>query len=181
MKKKIYYGLGLVVIVTIGYVGYMAMVSRSLSPSKTTTFNHQGLDISVTYCQPSKRGRLIFGEGKDALLPYGKYWRLGANDATEIIFNKNITFAGKAVAAGTYRMYAIPGASSWQVVLNSQLDQSGATDPDHALDVVTVDVPAGTAPSETELFRIDFAPDDEGINMTFIWDKTQVTVPIIVQ
>lgn len=181
MKKKIYYGLGLMVIVVIGYVGYMAMVSRSLSPSKTTTFNHGGLDVTVTYCRPSKRGRLIFGEATGALVQYGKYWRLGANDATEITFSKNINFAGKPVDAGTYRMYAIPGANSWQVVLNSQLEQSGATEPDYTLDVVRVEVSAGTAQSETEVFTIDFASDGPTTNMTFVWDKTLITVPITLQ
>jgi len=181
MKKKIYYGLGLVIIVIIGYVGYLAMVSRSLSPSKTTAFDHQGLDITVTYCQPSKRGRVIFGEGKDALLPFGKYWRLGANDATEITFSKNINFGDKPVGAGTYRMYAIPGANSWQIVLNSQLGQSGATEPDYTLDVARVEVPAGTSPSEVEQFIIDFAGAGPAINMTFAWDKTVITVPVTLQ
>ena len=181
MKKKIYYGLGLIIIVIIGYVGYLAIVSRSLSPSKTTAFNHQGLDISVTYCQPSKRGRVIFGQGKEGLLAFGKYWRLGANDATEITFSKNINFGDKPVDAGTYRMYAIPGANTWQVVLNSQLGQSGATEPDYSLDVVKIEVPAGTAPSETEQFTIDFADAGAAVNMTFAWDKTLITVPVTLQ
>ena len=181
MKKKIYYGLGLIIIVIIGYVGYLAIVSRSLSPLKTTAFNHQGLDITVTYCQPSKRGRVIFGEGKEALLAFGKYWRLGANDATEITFSKNIKFGDKPVDAGTYRMYAIPGANTWQVVLNSQLGQSGATEPDSSLDVVKIEVPAGTSQSETEQFTIDFADAGAAVNMTFAWDKTLITVPVTLQ
>lgn len=177
MKKKIYYGLGLIIIVIIGYVGYLALTTRSHSPTKTTTFNHEGLDITVTYCQPYKKGRLIFGEGKDALLQYGKYWRLGANEATEITFSKNINFAGKPINAGTYRMYAVPGASSWQVALNSELGKWGAMEPNYSLDIVKVEVPVGAVP-ETEQFTIDFSTESTGVNMTFAWDKTSVSVPI---
>lgn len=180
MKKKIYYGLGLIIIAIIGYVGYVAWTTRSHSPSKITTFSHEGLDISVAYCQPYKKGRHIFGEGADALLQYGKYWRLGANEATEITFSKNINFAGKPVNAGTYRMYAVPGASSWQVALNSELGTWGAMAPDESLDIVRVEVPVGIAP-ETEQFTIDFSPEPTGVNMTFAWDKTSVIVPITTQ
>jgi len=177
MKKKIYIGLGVIVIVVIGFAGYTAFTTRSHSPSKTTEFSHEGLDITVVYCQPFKKGRQIFGE----LLPYGKYWRLGANEATEITFSKNITFAGQPVNAGTYRMYAVPSQTSWQVSLNSELGKWGAMEPDHALDVVKVDVPVGTAPAETEQFTINFGSSAEGATMDFVWDKTLVTVPIAIQ
>lgn len=181
MKKKIYYGLGVILVAIIGYVGYLALTTRSHSPSKTTTFNQEGLDITVVYCQPFKKGRTIFGEGKDVLIQYGKYWRLGANEATEITFSKNVSFGGQPVNAGTYRMYAVPGADSWQVVLNSELGKWGAMEPNYDLDVVKVQVPVATAPAETEQFTIDFAGDSGAVNMNFIWDKTSVTVPISAQ
>jgi Protein of unknown function (DUF2911) len=181
MKKKIYYGLGAVLILIIGYVGYVALTTRSHSPSKTTTFSQDGLDITVNYCQPYKKGRILFGESKEALLQYGQYWRLGANEATEITLSKNINFGGKPVSAGTYRMYAVPGAGSWEVSLNSELGKWGAMKPDYALDVVKVEAVVSEAPSETEQFTIDFISDSSTINMNFVWGKTQVTVPLTVQ
>ena len=76
MKKKILIGLAVVALLFIGFSIYNVLVLSKRSPSKTTTYNAQGLDIKVVYCQPSKRARLIFGEEKDgALQPYGKYWR----------------------------------------------------------------------------------------------------------
>ena len=182
MKKKIYVGLGITVILIIGFVAYVAFTTRSHSPTRTTEFSHEGLDITIVYCQPFKKGRLIFGEEKDgALQPYGKYWRLGANEATEISFSKNINFAGKPVNAGTYRMYAVPGADTWQVSLNSELGAWGAIKPDYSLDVVKVDVPVGTSPSETEQFTIEFSGDASGTSMDFMWDKTRVSIPITLQ
>jgi len=182
MKKKIFIGLGVVLIALIAFVLYVALIGSKKSPEKTTTFSEKGLDIKVVYCQPYKKGRLIFGEKKDgALLPYGKYWRLGANAPTQITFSKNINFAGKAVNAGSYRMYAVPGASSFQVSLNSEGGVSGLFEPDYSMDVLKVEVPVSTAPSETEQFTINFSSDSTGVKMDLVWDKTLVSVPISIQ
>ena len=182
MKKKIFIGLGVVLLAFVLFLVYTAMFPKS--PGKTTEFSDKGLDIKVTYSQPSKRGRLIFGEEKDgALQPYGKYWRLGANAATEITFSKNINFAGKPVNAGSYRMYAVPGANNFQVFLNSELGAyfSAVNDANHSLDVLSVEIPVQAPPSEVEKFIINFASDSVGVNMDFVWGKTLVRVPISLQ
>jgi hypothetical protein len=181
MKKKIFIGLGIVLLAFVGFLVYTAMFPKS--PPTTASFSDQGLDINVTYSQPSKRGRLIFGEASDgALQPYGKYWRLGANSATEITFSKNVTFAGKPVNAGTYRMYAFPGPTSFQISLNSEVGVYFANEePDYSKDVVKVDVPVTVTPSITEKFVITFVKEAEVVNMNFAWDNVQFTVPITVQ
>jgi len=180
MKKKILIGVGVVILAFVLFLVYTAMFPKS--PKKTVEYSDKGLDIKVSYCQPSKRGRLIFGEEKDkALQPYGKYWRLGANAATEISFNKNITFAGKPINAGSYRMYAVPGPTSFQVSLNSEVGVYFANnEPNYSLDVLKVEVPVTESP-ETEQFTISFASDSTGVNMNFAWDKTLVSIPISIQ
>ena len=182
MKKKIYIGLGLVVIAIIGFVAYSAFFSRRVSPTQTTAFSHEGLDVKITYCRPSKKGRVIFGEeNSGALLPYGKYWRLGANESTEVSFSDDVLFGGKPVNAGTYRMYAVPGAQMWQIVLNNQLGTWGSETPDHSLDVLAVEVPTTQAPTDTEQFTINFGSIGQAITMDFVWGTTLVTVPITIQ
>ena len=178
MLKKILIGVGVVLLAIIGFFVYSNLFPKS--PPTTTAFSDRGLDIKVSYSRPYKKGRLIFGEEKDkALQPYGKYWRLGANAATEITFNKNISFAGKPVNAGTYRMYAVPGESTFQISLNSEVGVFfGVAEPDYTKDVVKVDVPVMQAPTETEQFTINFASDSTGVNMDFVWDKIIVRVPI---
>jgi hypothetical protein len=182
MKKKIYIGLALVLIVLVGFVLYGVLIASKKSPKDTATFSDKGLDIKVDYSRPFKRGRVIFGEKKDeALLPYGIYWRLGANAATEISFGKNINFAGKPVNAGSYRMYAVPGADSFEISLNSELGISSAhNEPDYSKDVVKVTVPVEPAP-ETEQLTISFSSDPAVIDMDIAWDKTKVSVPITLQ
>jgi hypothetical protein len=106
---------------------------------------------------------------------------VGANAATEITFSKDVTFGGKPVPAGSYRMYAVPGPSSFQISLNSELGISSAhLEPNYSLDVVKVDISVKEIP-ETEKLTIAFASDNEAINMDINWDKTQARVPIIPQ
>jgi hypothetical protein len=181
MLKKILIGVGVVLLVIVGFFVFGILFPKS--PPTTTSFNENGLDIKITYSQPYKKGRLIFGEEKDgALQPYGKYWRLGANAATEITFNRDITFASKPVKAGTYRIYAVPGADSFQISLNSGLGVFlGIREPDYEKDVLKVDVAVVQSPTETEQFIVNFTSDPTGVNMDFVWDKIIVRVPIAVQ
>lgn len=180
MLKKILIGIGVLLFVAVVYFGYGVLFPKS--PPTSTSFSSNGLNIKVSYSQPSKRGRLIFGEEKDgALQPYGKYWQLGANAATEITFSKDVTFAGETVGAGSYRMYAVPGATSFKVVLNSETGVYFANnEPDYTKDILKVEIPLQDAPMETEKFVINFASDSVGINMDFVWDKIMARVPITV-
>jgi hypothetical protein len=107
---------------------------------------------------------------------------LGANAATEITFNKDVTFGGMPVAAGTYRMYAIPGAEAFKVILNSETGVFfGAVEPDDALDVVAIDAPVQTPAAEVETFTISFEAVDSGAVINFAWDQTLFTIPIMAQ
>ncbi len=173
--------IGIVILAIGGYVAYRVFASRPLSPELTTTYSYGGLDLKVVYCRPSKRKRVIFGDAKDAVVPYGKYWRLGANGATEITLSKDVTILGKLLKAGSYRVYSVPKELSWEISFNSELGKWGYDEPDYSKDVLKVEVPAEKASSETEQFTIAFTNDSDIINMNLDWDKTHVRVPIVVQ
>src|SRR5260370_16797580 len=118
--KKLLIGIMVLVFVIGGYIVYRVQGSRPLSPPKTTAYSYNGLDIKVVYCSPSKRGRLIFGDSSAAaLVPNGKYWRLGANEATEITFSKDISINSKLLKAASYRMYPSPKQSACDISSNS--------------------------------------------------------------
>lgn len=181
MLKKILAAIGILILIAVAYFGYAILYPAS--PSATAAFMENGVEITVSYSQPSKKGRLIFGEESErALQPYGQYWRLGANAPTEITFSKDVNFAGQPVSAGTYRMYAVPGNDSFQISLNSEIGSfSGAAEPDYSKDVLKADLPVSIAKKETEVFTITFSSDDSGINMDLVWDQTLVRVPISLQ
>ncbi len=161
-------------------MAYRILTTRNLSPKATASYSKNDLNVLVTYGRPYKKGRLIFGtEAQEALVPYDKYWRLGANEATEITFSKDATFGGKPVKAGTYRMYAVPSATVWSIVLNSELGQWGAWDADHKLDVLKVDVSPVALTAPVEQFTIDFTEADQSFSVNFNWDMTKV--PVVIQ
>src|SRR5688572_8107246 len=72
-------------------------------------------DFTVDYSSPGVKKRKIWG----ALVPFDKPWRMGANAATKLTASRDFTFGGKAMKAGTYALYTIPGKASWAVILNS--------------------------------------------------------------
>src|SRR3954470_20316171 len=68
--------------------------------------------VRVIYSRPQRDNRVIFGD----LIEYNKVWRLGANEATEIEFFKDVTIAGKKIAKGRYTIYAIPKPEKWTII-----------------------------------------------------------------
>lgn len=176
MIKKIIIGI---VVGVIGYFGYGFMTHRSHSPLTSVEGVSGDLTVSVDYCQPYKKGRLIFGEeSDDALVPYGKYWRLGANDATEITISQDVNFAGESLAAGSYRMYAVPYKSKWEISLNSQLGEFGYFEPDYSLDMLKVKIPTRFNPNTIEQFAMAFDSDSLGLKLNIGWDNLMVRIPI---
>ncbi|MDQ6763319.1 MAG: DUF2911 domain-containing protein [Bacteroidota bacterium] len=131
--------------------------------------------IRVTYSRPQKKDREIFGK----LVPFGKVWRTGANEATEIKFYRDVEFAGKKVKAGSYALFTIPAEKEWTIILSSDLDYWGAYSYNEKHDVVRVTAPVTQLNDTLEGFTIQF--DNKGENqavMKLAWDKTVVEVPI---
>ncbi len=130
--------------------------------------------IRVTYTRPAKNMREVFGK----LVPYGKVWRTGANEATEIKFYEDVELAGKKVKAGSYTLFTIPGEKEWTIILNSDLDYWGAYSYNAANDVLRVTAPVSALSDTVENFTIQFESkgEKEG-NMKLAWDKIVVTVP----
>ena len=132
--------------------------------------------IRVTYSRPAKKDREVFG-GK--LVPFDKVWRLGANEATEIKFFKDVKIGGKKVKAGVYSLFAIPTANEWTMILNTETDIWGEYDYKEAKDVVRFKVKTNTLNESLENLSITFTKSDtKGADMYIGWDKTVVVVPI---
>lgn len=178
-SKGMWIALAVLAVLLIGVFVYLNIRSRALSPQDEESLTTGGTTVTVKYSRPSVRGRVIFGtEDQDALQPYGAYWRLGANEATEITFNRNVLFNGSPVQAGTYRMYAIPGENSFEIVLNTEVGKSGANEPDEENDVLRTKVQTQRTGSPVEQFTISLAPQNEGMQMVFEWSDTRFVVPI---
>lgn len=175
--KRILIILGVVVVVLTIVFFLFRSYTKSFSPEAKAQFKQKDFNIEVTYSRPSKKGRQIFG----ALIKFGKVWRTGANEATEISFNKDVTFGGKKVSAGSYTLFTIPEAGEWTFILNSELDQWGAFTYDEKKDVARVKIPVQELTSPIEMFTIDFKEMNQGAELQLKWDKTQVNLPIELQ
>lgn len=170
MLKKILIGFGIFILLVAGALAYLNNRNRTLSPPGEAELTVGDFAVRVEYSRPSVRGRLVFGtEAEGALQPYGKYWRLGANEPTKLIVNKDFQFEGKAVAAGTYDMYAVPGANSFIINLNKDDRFWGYTEPDYLNDVVSVSVPVTKSEIGVEQFTITIIEEEGAAKLVFMW------------
>ena len=178
MIKNILKIIGGLLAVAVVYVAYMILFP--VSPKGEANFEVDGLNLQVEYHRPYKKGRLIFGEEKDgALVPYGKYWRTGANANTTFETNKDILFGNQELAAGKYGMYTFPYEDIWDVKLSSKNDVFFAvSQPDKKTTVLKTSVKPKLLKPELEQFTIDFSQDSTGISLNLKWDKTIVSIPI---
>jgi hypothetical protein len=180
LKKIIFLSILGIVLVIIGFVGYSILTTRSHSPASKMEFTDGDFHLSIDYCRPYKKGRLIFGEkSEDALLPFGEYWRTGANEATEIEFNQEITINGNILPAGRYRFYTVPGQSEWTVAFNTELGKWGYAEPDYNLDIYQTEVPVNQISQSLEQFTITGEKSGENsMDIVLAWDQTQVKIPV---
>lgn len=132
------------------------------------------LTARVIYGRPQKNGRNIFGE----LVEFGKVWRLGANEATEIEFFKNVKIDNKKVKKGRYTLYAIPNADKWTIIVNKATDTWGAYKYDEKNDLLRVDVPVQKQDTVVEALTLVFEKSGTGSNLNIFWDNVKVSLPI---
>lgn len=91
------------------------------SPAATAQVSLNGKDLKITYNSPSMRGRKIMGE----LVPYGKVWRTGANSATTLTTATNLKIGTLSVPAGTYTLFTLPSADTWQLIVSKDTGEWG--------------------------------------------------------
>lgn len=129
--------------------------------------------IKVLYGRPQKNGRNIFGE----VVPYGKIWSVGANEATEVVFYEDVLFGDQKVKAGTYVLYAIPDQKEWTLILSSNTDVWGTYEYEQKYDVARMKAKVSQA-EFLEAFSIGFKEKGKYVNMVLAWDTTRITAPI---
>jgi len=132
-------------------------------------------DIEVTYSRPGIKGRSIFG----GLVPYGKLWRMGANQATKITLSTPVKLNGHAVPAGTYTLFSIPGKDEWTLIVNKELEHMGTTKYDEKTDLVRFTVKPHTLDHVVETLRIELEPvSDTAASLAISWEKTKLALKI---
>lgn len=145
------------------------------SPLSMVTMKYQDSYVKVTYGQPHKKGRDIFG----ALVPYGNVWRTGANEATEITLTDDMLIGGENLEAGTYTLFTIPGKEKWTVIFNKELGQWGSYNYNEKADAMRLEVTAQKEEKTIwEPFTIEFDQRNSTATMLMMWDQTKVAIPM---
>lgn len=145
------------------------------SPAQTIKQDFALSAVEVTYSRPAVKGRTIMGD----LVPYNKLWRMGANQATRIKFGEDVKLNGKAVPAGEYVIYAIPGHNSWEIIINKGLKNWGIDGYKQEEDVARFTTEPQELPFPIESFMITFGDvQPSSMTMMILWDRIMVPVQI---
>ncbi len=150
---------------------------KTPAPSPTQTIKQDfGLsNIELSYSRPGVKGRKIFGD----VVPFGKVWRTGANNATIITFGDEVTIGGTKVPAGKYGLLTIPDKKTWTIIISKQADVTSPADYKQDMDVIRVTADVNSSKSSTESFTIQFANiKPTTCELQIAWDKSQVVLPI---
>lgn len=132
--------------------------------------------VSLDYSRPSAKGRIVYGE----LVPYGKYWRTGANENTKITFSTDVTIGGKDVKKGTYALFTTPRADKWDIILYETTNNWGLPNNwDDSKVVLTTTAMPKSLYENTETFTIDFTNlSNDSAEVALSWEKTRVSFEV---
>ena len=165
--------LGLMILATV-VAAQQDKSKRPSPPAKATADLGGGKSITVDYSSPRVKGRKIYG----GLVPYGQVWRAGANDATTFVTTADLTVGGKAVPAGSYTLFAIPGENKWTLIISKKTGEWGTDYPGPSEDLARVDIKVSKLPALVENFTIEFEKSAMGYNMNMDWETTRASVDI---
>jgi len=181
--KKFISTFAITAVALVSALPVMAQQKR-LSPHETISAVIDGNRVTVTYGRPYTRNprtgevRKIWG----GLVPYGKPWRMGADEATLLVTQGPIELGGKTIPAGSYTLYMMPeesGAS--QLAISTRIGQWGIpVDTTH--DLARVDLTKEALDKPVDQFTMAIAKNSAGGGVLMLmWESTQFSVPFTVQ
>jgi hypothetical protein len=161
-----------VLLAVVALIGAVAAQGNRVSPHETTELAIGAKKITVTYGRPSMKGRKIVG----GLVPFGQVWRTGADEATVLKTDADLTIGNLAVPKGSYAIFTLPTQSGWKLIINKVADQFGAFNYDEKQDLGRVDMKIGKTSAPVEQFTITLAKAGSGGVMKLEWENTSASV-----
>ena len=144
--------------------------SKRPSPPMTANATIGGANISIKYSSPSVKGREIWGK----LVPYGKIWRTGANEATVFETDQDVSINGSNLTKGKYALFTIPEKEEWTIIFSKNSSQWGTYSYKASEDVLRVKAKAASAEHQEQL-KINVQADG---NASIHWEKVKVNFTI---
>jgi hypothetical protein len=178
LKRLLIISISVVLILFVGFK-VLRMQTKQHSPEQLTEYIVDGLEMSIFYNRPYKKGREVFGK----LVPYREVWRTGANEPTSFITNQDLKVGDKLLPKGEYTIWTIPYKDNWKVIFNGKKYnwgvrvKDGKASRESDFDIVTVEVPVKYLDEPIEQFTISFE-DSARLKLIFEWDTVRVEVPL---
>jgi hypothetical protein len=146
---------------------------RPSPPAQAQCRFSDGKTITVDYSSPRMRGRKIFGE----LVPYGKVWRTGGNEATTFVTNEDlITVKGTNIPPGSYTIFTVPTPDTWTLIINKHTGERGMPYKYESEELARVPMSVTKLSSPVEDFTISFDHTGGSCTMRMGWENTQATL-----
>ena len=128
----------------------------------------------IIYSRPLKNNRTIFG----GIIKYDDLWRLGANEATEVEFFKNVKIDGKLLAKGRYTLYCVPSENKWIIIINKDNYCWGNFVYDIKKDALRTSILTEKNIENVEAMTMYFEETKTGCNLIMLWDDVKAVLPI---
>ncbi|MBS1850195.1 MAG: DUF2911 domain-containing protein [Acidobacteria bacterium] len=147
---------------------------RPSPPASAECKFSDGKTIKTDYSSPRMKGRKIYG----GLVPYGKIWRTGANEATTFVTDTDVTIGGKPVPAGSYTLFTVPGESSWTVVISKKTGEWGTDYGDPGNDQARAEMKTAKTSAPVENFTLGYDAKGGVCTLHLDWENTRASVDI---
>src|SRR5277367_6822630 len=171
MQKKIASLTGLILTLTV----FAACQGGKPSPAASASCDlGGGKTVKTDYSSPRVKGRKIYGD----LVPFGEVWRTGANEATTFVTSADVMVGGKAVPAGSYTIFTVPGADKWTLIVNKKTGEWGIPYKYESDELVRADMSVSKLPAPVENFTIAYDKAASGCTLRIDWATTRASVNI---
>lgn len=176
MRKLHFVSLAAVLAMIAAYPA-AAQQAKRVSPHESVSATLGGKKVTIEYGRPYLKGRKAVG---GQLVPFGKVWRTGADEATKLTTEVPLTIGSLKVPAGSYSLFTLPeSATKWTLIVNKKADQWGAFSYSESTDLGRVPMKVSTAPSPMEQFTIKLEPAGaDSATLEFAWENTLASVPV---
>jgi hypothetical protein len=177
MPKFLGISVAVILCVIVAVIVVRARQDKSKRPSLPATAKCElagGKSVKSDYSSPRMKGRKIYGD----LVPFGKVWRAGANEATTFVTSSDIVVGSKTVPAGSYTIFTIPTVDKWTLIINKKTGEWGIPYKYESDELARVDMNVSKLPAPVENFTIAFDKSASGCALQMEWETTRASVDI---